>query len=725
MSKLFTKQFSTSLIDALYNEIVQKNSNYYYFLGKAEEWRVESYPPVPVDNEYGFGAVRKSATLLKKIRPTDIVYLVPRIDWTANTVYDMYDDRYGTEIIGVNIIDGGSNYSNTATSVVFTGDGANANATVIVSSGEITAVILDDNGIGYTTANVSFTSNTGTGANAEVVFAVSDSGKTKIYESLFYVLTDEFNVYKCIDNNSGTQSNTKPTLVQADPFTTADGYKWKFMFNMPSALKNKFLTADHMPVLTALNSNFYSNGAILSAIVLNRGEGYTAANTYITVEGDGFAEGSPRRISGVTTVAAGDSFTTANLTVEPPFTSSNWTATTSVTFGTRIKYESNIYLAVASGITGNVGPSHVSGTYDNGNVRLKFVGNVAKLSANVVSNALANVAITDPGFGYSFTPNVTITGGANANVILTTVATTANLTPIISGGQIVGVQIDEKGTGYTYAAANVIGDGSNAEIFLDLTTGKLDTLQASVEQLAVDGAIYAIKMISNGYDYTTANVTIVGNGSDATANATISNGRITSINITNPGSSYREADIEITGDGKGASARAIISPIGGHGYNAIRELYSSNVGITSIFFKTKNKGLSSSNDYRRLGILKNLKQYDSDSLYDRLEASACWLITGPFGSATFSKDDILTQSSTGGSFLVVEIEAGRMLVISRNNIAPVAGSVITDGITTFSITSVEDPDVNMNSGDLIYILNKEAFTTEEDQLVTIRTVIGL
>lgn len=725
MTQLFTKQFSTSTIDAYYNEIVQKNSNYFFFIGKANNWSDETYPPVPVDNENGFKDVRKSIVYLKRINPTDIVYLVPRNNWTSNTIYDMYDDRYGTEVIGVNIISGGSNYSNATSNVLITGNGANANATVIVSDGSISKVIMDDNGIGYTSANVSFFSPTGAGANGTVVLASSDNGYTKLQESLFYVITDDYNVYKCLDNNNGAASNTKPILTQSDPFTTADGYKWKFLYRLPDALRNRFLTTDHMPVLTALNSHFYSNGSIITAVVNNTGENYTEANTYIVVEGDGTAEDNPKRINSANIVSAGDSFTTATLTVEAPFVTTNWAANTAITFGSKIKYLSNIYLVSTSGTTGNTGPVHLTGTVNNGGTRLKFIGNVAQLSANVVSNAIANVTITDPGFGYTFTPNVTITGGANANVVLTTTATKANITPIISGGKIVGAQINDRGMGYTYASANIIStDGANAVIDIDLSLGRLDTLQATIEQLSVDGAIYAVKMISNGYGYTTANVTITGSGSGATANALVSSGRVTGVVITNPGSGYRDATITINGDGKGATARAILPPYGGHGYNAVRELFASNVGLFTSFFNFENKGFTSSNDYRRIGIVKNIRDYDSTGTYAKAEGSACWLLTGSFNSASFPVDTILTQSATEGSFLVVEVKNNSMLVVSRNGVAPEAGQLITDGITTFSVSSVEDPDVEAYSGDLIYILNKEAFTISADQLVTIRTVIG-
>lgn len=728
MQSLFTPAYSTSLIDALFNEIVLKTSNYYYFIGKANEWLDGDYPPTPIDNEYNLKEVRKAVVYLKKINPSDVCYLARRIDWQANTVYDMYDDRYGTEIIGVNILTGGSNYSTTQSNAIITGNGSNANVFVAVEGGQIAAVTFDNNGIGYSSANISFGGPTGSGATGTVVFARSYSDKTNLKDCNFYVLTDDYYVYKCLDNHNNSVSNVKPSLTVSAPFTTADGYKWKFMYKLPEAVRNRFLTANLMPVLTSLNSNYYSNGTILSAVVQESGNNYYSSNTYIVVEGNGYQEGNPREITSANILNDGIAFTSASLAVEPPFTSVAWSSSTAVSAGTRLKYLSNIYSVVLGGTTGVTQPVHVNGSVLNGSTYLKFIGNVANIYATVSSGNITAVTIDNKGFGYSFTPNVTVTGDGvanSANIILTTVKTRANLTPIINSGGVVGVQINSGGIGYTYASANVLSNtGSDARIVIDLSpiTGT-DSLQVLNEQLAVDGAIDAIKIISNGYGYTEANVTITGDGSGATANATISNGRITSINIVSAGSGYRDATVSITGDGKGATARAILPPPKGHGFNAVRELFASNVGLYSSFSELDNKGFQTVNDFRRLGIVKNIRKYSDDNLFTGGSGSACWLLNGVFDKGNFPIDTELTQASTGGKFLVIDVKDNVMTVISKNAIEPVVG-VVTDFNNSFSITSIENPDVDIFSGDILYLLNKDAFVVSSNQSVTVRTVLG-
>jgi len=64
----------------------------------------------------------------------------------------------------------------------------------------------------------------------------------------FYVLTDQLNVYKCLDNNKDAASTVKPTGFSPLPFVTNDKYKWKYMYSISLGQSEKFLTSTHMPV---------------------------------------------------------------------------------------------------------------------------------------------------------------------------------------------------------------------------------------------------------------------------------------------------------------------------------------------------------------------------------------------------------------------------------------------------------------------------------------------
>ena len=70
---------------------------------------------------------------------------------------------------------------------------------------------------------------------------------TNIDGTSYYVLTEDFNVYKCIHNNSGASSTAKPSSTGSEIVTTDDGYRWKFMFRITDDSK-KFLTKEYIPI---------------------------------------------------------------------------------------------------------------------------------------------------------------------------------------------------------------------------------------------------------------------------------------------------------------------------------------------------------------------------------------------------------------------------------------------------------------------------------------------
>ena len=77
-----------------------------------------------------------------------------------------------------------------------------------------------------------------------------------IIDQDFFVFTEDFNVYKCISNNGGAASTVKPTSDSVDIIETADGYRWKFMYEVQQADVLKYVTTDWIPVkyLTADDS---------------------------------------------------------------------------------------------------------------------------------------------------------------------------------------------------------------------------------------------------------------------------------------------------------------------------------------------------------------------------------------------------------------------------------------------------------------------------------------
>lgn len=139
-----------------------------------------------------------------------------------------------------------------------------------------------------------------------------------ILDNDFYVMTDDYNVYKCLYNDDGGASTDKPTGTSTSAFTTSDGYVWKYMYTISTSDALKFLTSDYMPVRT--NGTVQAaavNGALDIVVVTSGGSAY-ATEPSVTIDGDGTGATANSTISGgsvtaVTITNAGSGYTYATV----------------------------------------------------------------------------------------------------------------------------------------------------------------------------------------------------------------------------------------------------------------------------------------------------------------------------------------------------------------------------------------------------------------------------
>ena len=137
-----------------------------------------------------------------------------------------------------------------------------------------------------------------TGSTSSVQTA--NSGATTLFDSNFYVMTDDFNVYKCLDNNSDAASTVKPTGTSTSILSTGDGYKWKYMYSLSASQQTNFLSTDFMGVAT--NSTVSSaavDGAVNIVKIKTAGSGGTnGSHTGVDIRGDGSSGKATVTISG-------------------------------------------------------------------------------------------------------------------------------------------------------------------------------------------------------------------------------------------------------------------------------------------------------------------------------------------------------------------------------------------------------------------------------------------
>ena len=106
---------------------------------------------------------------------------------------------------------------------------------------------------------------------------------------------------------------------------------------------------------------------------------------------------------------------------------------------------------------------------------------------------------------------------------------------------------------FQYASERIDTNYSIINDFESLKTFDIDPLVTKF------GMIDSIQVTNMGENYTTATVTITSTtGKNATASAEISNGSISAINVTNPGTGYKDATVVIAGDGTNATASATL-----------------------------------------------------------------------------------------------------------------------------------------------------------------------
>ena len=126
-----------------------------------------------------------------------------------------------------------------------------------------------------------------TGSSSSVQTA--NSGATTLFDSNFYVMTDDFNVYKCLDNNSDAASTVKPTGTSTSILSTGDGYKWKYMYTLSASQQTNFLSTDFMAVATdSTVSAAAVDGAVNVVKIKTAGSGGTnGTHTGVAIRGDG------------------------------------------------------------------------------------------------------------------------------------------------------------------------------------------------------------------------------------------------------------------------------------------------------------------------------------------------------------------------------------------------------------------------------------------------------
>ena len=649
------------------------------------------------------------------------------------------------KIIGFKIIDGGSGYSAAPTVTLSNPDQAGGTSATIlsvtISGGQVTAVAMNVQGSGY---------------SYPPIVTIGGAARTAVLEPIVQRLSSTY-TNLVVSGDGYLEEN--PYQVSAITITNGgSGYSTaQFLFKSPDLVNGVIAVA---------------NG-IIGDVVLTGTLAASTSSTTVTGVGTTF----------LTTLTINSAVKINGVVYKVMTVNSN----TSITINTAITVTVGALIYLAGTVIGAVlGSTSLAGTFVSGSIyTIISTGSTTFTTIGAANNTpgtvftatgpgtgtgTAALSISVTGYGYS-KPFYSVTQDSNAsNIVLSnttsisgqsasglsfnvaTLKNEAQLSPLInSNGEIQGIQITKAGIGYTYALVSVVTSldkdhtvgFAEASILLSFGIGDIQSQQSTVELTAVDGAIPVIDMIYSGYAYTsTPIVTVTGDGTGCTAIATLnSTGSIAKIIVNTPGINYTKATVAIIGGGvttgstNQAIANAIISPKGGHGKDAIAELYSKTLVLHGDLSKEKNQGFASTNDYRQICIVKNPKIYAKNSNLRSSLASSCIVVIGgnsQTGVSLIVKDDVLTYTDTTVtpnrvySFRVIEnnptytsTTAALLLSYLDNFIPPNGATLIRYNATpaAFSTTNILYPDVNKYSGELLTIDNRISFSPSVQQRV--------
>ena len=304
------------------------------------------------------------------------------------------------------------------------------------------------------------------------------------------------------------------------------------------------------------------------------------------------------------------------------------------------------------------------------------------------------------------------------------------------------------------------------------TDGKIESLSVTAGSGYTDGTYYAA-VYGDG--------TSAGTSSGAIVRITVSSGSIASFGLTagsdttihdggaaytygtvNLGSSYTFSDAALSssssmGSGTGGAVGVIISPKNGHGHSAINELGGHYVMTATTLTQDEGDDVSTANDFREVGLVVDPTTYGTSTVASASTARMTFAVKFSSASGTFDADEKISNSS-GAIGKVVEWDStNSILYYHQERFGDYGTNSTTGAYTAFSGTGTitggtsgatgtpsssstetvtlannntiaftsgyANPELQPDSGDIIYIENRKPIQRASDQTEDIKLII--
>lgn len=295
------------------------------------------------------------------------------------------------------------------------------------------------------------------------------------------------------------------------------------------------------------------------------------------------------------------------------------------------------------------------------------------------------------------------------------------------------------GSGYTQGTyfAAVYGDGAN--------------------QGTASGAIVKIVVDSDGV----LNAFGLTDGTDTTIQSGGSGYTFGQVNL-GAGFTFSDAGLTSTSNigGSGGSIRVVISPKDGHGANAVDQLGGHYVMLNTLFIGAERDDLLTGNDFRNIAIAVDPTNFGTSTVATdaTIRQTYALKLASSGLSGTFTPDEKITQTSTGAVGKVVEWDSdlsilyyqqeryadfgtpsanGGLIAFSGANAVTGADSSATgtpdadadsavtlSGGNTITFTNgYANPELEPDSGDIIYNENRSPISRATDQTEDIKIIV--
>jgi hypothetical protein len=257
-----------------------------------------------------------------------------------------------------------------------------------------------------------------------------------------------------------------------------------------------------------------------------------------------------------------------------------------------------------------------------------------------------------------------------------------------------------------------------------------------IASVAKDGGIERIVINNGGINHSfRANVGIIGDGAGANISIISRLGVIQDFIFTNSGSKYRYARAVVNDTtGRFGNLRPIISPVGGHGFDPVSELGSHFIMVNTRTEYDEGFGdFPTDIQYRTIGLVKNPKG-SNGNVATSITLSALRSIQITDASGSFNNNEfvggftslanayIVSSNVVSGNGYIKYIQTNdltsnfRSFSINETVIGSTSGS-------TGRVTSITPPEVQQDSGDIIYIENRTPIRRLIDQAENLHLVL--